>query len=278
MVTLNSLSGGKTSSYMAAHFPANFDVFAVVCIDDPKCSPKDAGLIQYANDKFQKFSRNKSEFIATAEDDQTLRVVRDLEQLIGREIVWVRDISFDELIAKRKSVPNIARRFCTSILKIEPIANFVLDHVKEPVLMAQGIRADESERQKTGFDLGYVHGMEVIGRNGKPKQKKVAWAFADYPLIRGGVIHPKVKAWAKESGLIFPEDSNCVGCFWKDSQQLRKNLDTTPEKMAWFTAMEKAIGGRWKKDISYKNIFKIGLQLDFQFGTGAGCQAGFCTD
>lgn len=77
MITLNSLSGGKTSSYMAAHFPADFDVFAVVCIDDPKCSPKDAGLIQYANDKFQKFSRNKSEFIATAEDDQTLRAVRD---------------------------------------------------------------------------------------------------------------------------------------------------------------------------------------------------------
>jgi len=34
MKTVNSLSGGKTSAYLAAHFPADLDVFALVCIDD----------------------------------------------------------------------------------------------------------------------------------------------------------------------------------------------------------------------------------------------------
>jgi diphthamide synthase (EF-2-diphthine--ammonia ligase) len=32
--TINSLSGGKTSSYLAVHYPADIEVFAVVCIDD----------------------------------------------------------------------------------------------------------------------------------------------------------------------------------------------------------------------------------------------------
>lgn len=30
MITVNSLSGGKTSSYLAANYPANYDIFALV--------------------------------------------------------------------------------------------------------------------------------------------------------------------------------------------------------------------------------------------------------
>ena len=86
MKTLNSLSGGATSSYMAANFPADYDVFALVCIDYEPARPRDAKLVQMVNDKLQKHSFNKSEFIATAEDVKTLQVIFDLEQMIGREI------------------------------------------------------------------------------------------------------------------------------------------------------------------------------------------------
>ena len=33
MITVNSLSGGKTSSYIAANYPADHDVFALVRIE-----------------------------------------------------------------------------------------------------------------------------------------------------------------------------------------------------------------------------------------------------
>lgn len=72
------------------------------------------------------------------------------------------------------------------------------------------------------------------------------------------------------------EDSNCVGCFWKADQQLRKNWETNPEKMQWFADRE--LKGTWKSEITYEQIRAMYLQSEFQFGTGAGCQAGYCTD
>jgi hypothetical protein len=33
-----------------------------------------------------------------------------------------------------------------------------------------------------------------------------------------------------------------------------------------------------KEDYSLLEIQRMGIQLDFVFGTGSGCQAGFCTD
>lgn len=37
MKIVNSLSGGKTSSYIAANYPADYDVFALVRTDDKNC-------------------------------------------------------------------------------------------------------------------------------------------------------------------------------------------------------------------------------------------------
>lgn len=37
MKTVNSLSGGKTSSYIAANYPADYNIFALVRIEDKNC-------------------------------------------------------------------------------------------------------------------------------------------------------------------------------------------------------------------------------------------------
>ena len=37
MKTVNSLSGGKTSSYIAVKYPADYNVFALVRTNDKKC-------------------------------------------------------------------------------------------------------------------------------------------------------------------------------------------------------------------------------------------------
>jgi hypothetical protein len=46
--------------------------------------------------------------------------------------------------------------------------------------------------------------------------------------------------------------------------------------MQWFADQE--THANWKKEMAYDKIKTIGLQQDFFFGTGSGCQAGFCTD
>lgn len=117
MKTVNSISGGKTSSYLAKHYPADYNIFSLVRIEDLRCMPKDKGLIKLVSDKIG------MEFIATAESDQTLKVVLDLEQLIGSEITWLTGETFEQ-ITSRGFLPNQRTRFCTTEMKIKPIANF----------------------------------------------------------------------------------------------------------------------------------------------------------
>lgn len=95
MIKINSLSGGKTSSYMAIHYPADYYIFALVTIQDISCKPKDDSIIKYVSNKIGK------EFVATAEDDKTLIVLRDLEQMMGKEIIWVTGHSFEKVNKKK---------------------------------------------------------------------------------------------------------------------------------------------------------------------------------
>jgi hypothetical protein len=264
---INSLSGGKTSSYMALHYPVDFNIFALVTIEAEYCKPKDESIVKFVSEKAG------IDFIATAESDKTLYLVRDLEQKIGREIIWVAGDTFEQVIRKRKALPNQAWRFCTTEMKIKPI--FVYCHSNLGfVEMNIGFRYDEKERanyENTSFKT-------IVGkRKTQNKWESIEWRKLNYPLISDKKTHYPIYQWAKESGLDFPKDSNCVGCFWKPVQQLRKNWDEEPLKMRWFSEQEDKMKRRFKKEMKYSTIKKIGLQSDFNFGTGPGCQAGFCT-
>ena len=54
MKSVNSISGGKTSAYMATHYPADYELFALVLIEDLKCKPKDEALVKIVSDKIVK--------------------------------------------------------------------------------------------------------------------------------------------------------------------------------------------------------------------------------
>ena len=267
MKTIHSLSGGKTSSYMAVHYPADYNVFALVTLDDIKCKPLDQGIVKYASEKLS------YDFIATAETDSTLYAMRELEQIIGSEIIWVKGKSFEKVNKKASVIPNKKWRFCTTEMKIRPIFDWWFKNINEKVKMGIGFRYDEKERAER-FSTSF---KGITGKRGsRNKWEEIEWRQGYFPLIENKITHYPIYQWAQKSGIIFPEDSNCVGCFWKPVQQLRKNWDIETNKMQWFADQEKK--GTWKKEMSYEEIKKIGLQQDFNFGTGTGCQAGFCTD
>jgi len=273
MKTVNSISGGKTSAFMAVNYPADIELFSLVCIEAEYCKPKDKGLVQFVSDKLGK------DFIATAESDKTLIVVRDLEQLLGRKINWVAGDTFEQVIKKKKAIPNQMWRFCTTEMKMKPIFDFCHKEVGEIVEMQVGFRWDEKERGERNKDN--TRFKTIVGKSKNGNQNKwaeIEWRKMAFPLIDNRVSHYEVYQWSQNSGLDFPADSNCVGCFHKPYQQLRKNWDDEPLKMKWFSDMEKKAKAQWKKETSYKNIKKIGLQQDFFFGTGSGCNGGFCTD
>lgn len=268
MKTVNSLSGGKTSSYMAAHYPADHDVFSLVRIDAEYCKPKDASIVRYVSDKIG------MDFIATAESDTTLYLVRDLEQKIGRHITWVTGESFDELIKRKKALPNRMWRFCTTEMKIVPIFHHCRNSISDIVKMRIGFRHDEQERKNAqNTKLRVVVGKLPDGRN---RWANIEWRENEYPMIDDVITYFEVRRWSDASGLTFPPDSNCCGCFWKDPQQLRVNWIDEPMKMRWFSEMEKMMNRRFKKEVSYEQCSRLPIQLDFIGGGGAGCKAGFC--
>jgi hypothetical protein len=269
MKTITSVSGGKTSAYLAKHHPTDENIFALVRIEDKKCTPKDKALVQKVSDKIG------MEFIATAESDTTLTLMFDLEQLLGKEIIWVTGDTFEQVCLKKKALPNLMMRFCTTEMKMKPIFEYCHNHFGM-VEMNIGFRYDEKERansQNTKFKI--ITGQSAGGRN---KWTEIEWRTCKYPLITAKRTYSNIVKWSEETGLIFPPDSNCVGCFWKPLQQLRKNWEDEPQKMIWFSDMETTLKRKWKKEMSYEKIKTIGLQQDFFFGTGSGCQAGFCTD
>lgn len=271
MKTINSLSGGKTSSYLAKHYPADYNIFSLVRIEDRRCTPKDAKLVQIISDKIGQ------EFIATAESDLTLKAVLDLEQLIAKEIIWVTGKTFEQVNRKAtggKGLPNQQWRFCTTEMKMRPIWDWWFKNIKEKVKMGIGFRFDEMERaDRLSTTFKGIVGQSANGRN---KWDEIEWREGYFPLIENRITHYDVKKWADSTPLIFPADSNCVGCFHKPMQQLRKNWDDETLKMQWFAEQEKF--AKWKKEGTYFQFKEIGLQMDFFFGTGSGCQAGFCTD
>ncbi|MNT73995.1 hypothetical protein D3C72_2127630 [compost metagenome] len=97
-------------------------------------------------------------------------------------------------------------------------------------------------------------------------------------MVEDKVIHYHIQEFWKDKDIIFPDDSNCLNCFWKQEQQLRKNFDTHPPIMYWAAIQEVLRGHTFKDNNDLLRISKMGIQLDFIFGTGSGCQAGFCTN
>ena len=144
MKTVNSLSGGKTSSYMAVHYPADYNVFALVTTLDKKCIYPDSKIRQIVSDKISK------EFIGTLEEDVIIQTILNLEQHLGTKIDWVSGKSFDEIIVRGdiKYLPNVTQRFCTIEMKLDPINKWWKENINETCEMRFGFRANEMSRAK----------------------------------------------------------------------------------------------------------------------------------
>ena len=164
MKSITSLSGGKSSAYMAIHWPTDYTLFACVLTDDPAMAPKDPGVLRECQKRIPGF-------VGSSEVELTLLNLLKLEELIGREITWVcayegqsraswisdpltgwlpRPLTFDQVIRHGVGLPDKTKRWCTDELKVKAIYwhiyNYILDAPDEVVWMHIGYRADERHR------------------------------------------------------------------------------------------------------------------------------------
>lgn len=281
MIKVNSLSGGKTSSYIAANYPADYDVFALVRIEDTKCKFPDEKVRQMVEDRIGK------PFIATAEDDKIIYTMLDLEQYIGRPIKWVTGVTFDEVIEKGGgTLPNVIRRFCTTQLKLNPIFDWWRETINEPSEFRIGFRANEMKRAKRTKEKtnqnGFLEMKAIVGKRGKRnKWDLIEWQKPTFPLIKDMIFKDQIEEFWKDKNVRFAPINNCVGCFHQNEILLRKQYDWHKEKLNWFASKEgvKHPNDNWRggKDLlKYKDIFKYNLQTELFKDDFDECDSGYC--
>tara|TARA_R110002095_G_C4168328_1_gene231563 strand:+ start:47 stop:883 length:837 start_codon:yes stop_codon:yes gene_type:complete len=276
MKTVNSLSGGKTSSYIAANYKADYNVFSLVRTDDKKCLFSDAKIRQEVSDRLG------AEFIGTLEEDAIIYTMLDLEQYIGQKIDWVTGKTFDQVINRngKTYLPNVTQRFCTTEMKLQPIFNWWQNKFNEPVKMQIGYRANEGSRAKTMLfktnQNGFSTFKAIVGkRKTQNKWADIEWQKPMFPLIDNNIYKDKIEKYWKDKPVRFAYMNNCVGCFHRTPILLKHLSDKHPNKYQWFIDAEQDTA-TFKNGMNYeqiKNSFKQTKLFEDDFNE---CDSGYC--
>jgi hypothetical protein len=287
MKTINSISGGMTSAYIAAHYPADFNQFALVRTNDISCKFPDEKIRQVVSDRIDK------EFIGTLENDMIIYTILDLEQFIGKKIHWLSGEAFEDIIKKRKALPNVHQRFCTSEMKISPMKKFWYESINEPTETRIGFRANEQGRAKSMLERcrenGFMYEKFIVGKsdNGRNKWKELKWQKPRFPLIESGTFKDEIEFFWKDKPVRFAWKNNCVGCFHNNCMLLKHTSNRDPIKYEWFAKMEREMskniinkdsnfGKFLSNGMTYDEIKNHKLQLDLFDNDFNECDSGYC--
>ena len=279
MKTVNSISGGKTSSYLAKHYPADINIFSLVRISDKDnlwMKGKDEKTRQIVSDKLGK------EFIGTAEMDEIIYTILDLEQFIGTEITWVTGKSFEEVIKQNYGyLPNKMTRYCTVEMKLKPIFNWLQENTELPVEMRIGFRPNEISRAETVLKRADENGIEhfntIIGkRKTQNKWGLVPYRKVTFPLIENNIQKDIIYNYWNDKNVRFAYRNNCVGCVNRQPLMISHMASKDLDKVKWFEKQETITGNRFLSDVSFNQILKFGTQSSFFDDDFNECDSGFC--
>jgi hypothetical protein len=280
MKTCNSISGGKTSAYIAVNYPADYNVFSLVRTNDKNCLFPDAKLRQIVSDKLG------VEFIGTLEEDAIIYTMLDLEQMLGTKIDWVTGKTFDEIINRngKRYLPNVTQRFCTTEMKLQPIFNWWKNNFNEIIEMRIGFRANEMSRAKTMLEKTNKNGIlefkDIIGkRKTQNKWGLIEWQKPSFPLIQDAIFKDKIEEFWKGKNVRFAFMNNCVGCFHKNELLLKLMSEKHPNKFDWFVKQEQNTGYNirtFKIGITYDKIKTFNLEQKLFEDDFNDCDSGYC--
>lgn len=233
--TCVSFSGGRTSGYMLWHL-----------LDRNGGSLPDDTHVVFAN--------------TGREHPDTLAFVARCSLFWGVPITWVeydgregardfREVTYEtaakdgepfaELIQRKFALPNVTRRFCTEVLKVDRIRAFMRAKGFEQWTDYVGLRADEPRR---------------VSKRRAVSDDEVSYAL---PLDDAGVTVDDVRAfWQAQSfDLEIPSTAgNCDLCFEKGPGILRQEIARDPSAAAWWIEQERRSGRRFARDFSYAEL------------------------
>jgi hypothetical protein len=281
MKTVNSISGGKTSAYIAANYPADYNVFSLVRTEDKSCLFPDKKIRQEVEDRIQK------PFLGTLEDDIIIYTMLDLEQFIGQKIEWVSGITFDEVVQTKGGwLPNKLHRYCTTNMKLIPIFEWWHKTLfPDPAEMRIGFRANEESRAKRMMEKRNENGILEIKatvekrKDGRNKWEIFEWQVPTFPLISNGVFKDSIELFWQDKPVRFAYMNNCIGCFHRNEILLKKMSELHPNKFEWFAKQERGReNGHWRghTGITYDQIKNHHLQIELELTDFTDCDSGYC--
>jgi hypothetical protein len=264
--TCISFSGGRTSAYM---------LWRVLQSNN---GLPDEAIVCFAN--------------TGKEEEATLEFVRDCSVNWNVKIHWVEYRSddpkfaevtfetasrngepFEQLILKKKFLPNPVTRFCTIEMKIRAIHKF---------LKSKGWKHNEN--------------MDWVGIRADEPRRVAKIARERLPLVAAGISAKDVgKFWSEQPfDLGLPNvngktlHGNCDLCFLKGAGQTLSLIAEKPERAIWWAKMETLVqtsdktfgdGGRFRKDRpSYKQMMNYAENQSDFFGMDDESISCFCGD
>jgi hypothetical protein len=279
MIKINSLSGGKTSSYIAVNYPADYNLFSLVRTNDKKCLFPDKKVRQIVSDRLG------VDFIGTLEEDMIIYTMLDLEQYLGTKINWVTGKPFEEILKRGKKLylPNATQRFCTTELKLIPMFEWWERNINEVVEMRIGYRANELSRVKTIQgnlnENGYLTLKRIIGkRKTQNKWADIPWQKPSFPLVEDNIYKDNIEVFWQDKNVRFAYLNNCVGCFHRSPVLLKHMSNKHENKFNWFMSKEQQ-GYKtrtFKNGMTYREIKNSFTQIGLFDDDFNECDSGYC--
>lgn len=277
MITVNSISGGKTSAYISANYKADYNIFSLVRNEDQKTKFPDEKIRREVEDRIQ------APFISTSEINTIIYTILDLEQFIGTKIDWVTGKTFEESIAFHGDyLPNRIARYCTTEMKTIPILKFILDNLDSTPEMRFGFRANEIRRAdnmlKKVDEDGLVSVKATFSKHPSGRNKWVDYKYCKpvFPLIKDNLYKDNIETFWNDKPVRFAYLNNCVGCWWRSPMLLKKMHDLEPDKIDWYAREEERTGNRFRADVKYRDVINYKTQLTLSFDDFDSCDSGYC--
>tara|TARA_R110001599_G_scaffold262397_1_gene462942 strand:- start:841 stop:1680 length:840 start_codon:yes stop_codon:yes gene_type:complete len=277
MKTVNSLSGGKSSSYIGINYPADHNVFSLIRTNDKLCQYPDKKVRQIVSDLIG------CQFEGTTEQDSIIKIMLDLSEKI--DIDWVTGKTFDDVIKEKGNyLPNVMVRYCTTELKMKPIFDWWQKELNEVCEMRIGFRKGEEKRAERMMEKLNDNGNEeikvIVGKRGSMnKWGMVEWRKPIFPLIKDGIKAIDINNYWNKTDLVEFEKgyyNNCVGCFHRSPLFLNKMSQDHKNKMEWFSKMEKETGNTFINGLTYETIMNWNMQTELSFDDFNDCDSGYC--
>lgn len=163
------------------------------------------------------------------ESDDMLEHWEYLERLLGAPLVRLttthkdgRTMTLDTLIDEFNALPNNRQRWCTRMLKIEPMIAFL--KANQPARQYVGLRADEEERPG-------IYSSEIE---------------SDFPLRRWGWGLAEVVDYLRKRGIRIPTRTDCLKCYDQRLYEWRNYLHNYPFRWMIAEAQEEKTGATFR--------------------------------